>query len=293
MAELLEGQWEIGGLVFGAGQGVIVPDFTIGGADITAGDTPVPGGDGRVFGYDYAGGRSLAFTLAVDREDGATARAAWNAFAAAWNAPQVRLSPRAVTALRIRDHGMDTVVVYGRPRRLDPVSTALLDRGTVALTASFETADAAFYSDTEHQVTLDLLPAIGEGLILPFTLPAVLTDLGDSDTTFLTNTGDAPAWPIITFLGPVTNPGVRLAATGTTLQLTTTLAFDQTATVDTRPWARTALRNDGASLAGTLTGPDLADFALPPGSTEVVFRGQDLTGDARCTIAWRDARSTP
>ncbi|MDT0302895.1 phage tail family protein [Streptomonospora wellingtoniae] len=293
MAELLEGQWELGGLVFGRAQPVEVTRFEIPGADISSADLEIPGEDGRRFGYDYRGGLSLQFEMAVNAEDGSTARAAWNALANRWRNPAVRHTPRAVEPLRIRDYGMDTVVVYGRPREFDAADTSLLDRGTAALTGAFVTADDRFYSDIEHTITLDLLPLIGDGLILPFTLPAVLTPLGDSDSAQVDNAGDVDTWPVITFSGPVTNPGVRLAATGAELRLLTTLAFDQTATLDTRPWARTARRSDGASLAGALSGPRMGEFSMPPGATEVAFRGQDPTGAARCTIRWRDARSTP
>jgi hypothetical protein len=293
MADLAQGQWELDGLVFGEFQPVEVAAFDLGGPDIAAGDLDVPGGDGRIFGYDYARGRTLAFEFFTNAADGAGARAAWAALASRWHDPAVRLSPRAVVPLRIRDYGMDTIVVYGRPRNLDAVSTGLLDRGRVDLTGTFEAVDDLFYADTEQSVTLDLLPQIGAGLILPFTLPAVLTPVGGSDTTTLVNEGDAGAWPVIEFSGPVTNPGVEWVGTGTRVELVTTLAYDQTATVDTRPWARTVLRSDGASLAGAVRGPRLADLALPPGATEVRFTGQDMTGAARATIRTRSARSTP
>lgn len=293
MAELAEGTYELDGLVFGEFQPVEVQRFELGGADVTSGDAEVPGGDGRVFGYDYLGGRSLSFELCVNTDNGPAARAAWGELASRWRAPATRLTPRAVVPLRYRRHGAPTTVVYGRPRQLDTVDESLLDRGRVELLGSFETVDDLFYDDIEQTITLDLLPQIGEGLILPFTLPAVLAPLGDSDTTTLVNAGDADAWPVIEFAGPITNPGIELVAHGVTVQLTTTLAYDQTATIDTRPWARTATRSDGASLAGYLAGPRLADLVVPPGPTEVRFTGQDMTGTSRCTIRLRSARSTP
>ena len=293
MADLDEGTWELNGYLMGDDQDVVVTRFEIPGADVRAGDLDVPGGDGRTFGYDYLGGRSLSFELAVNAVDGPSARAAWAALATHWRATPTRLTPREVVPLRWRRHGAPTVLVYGRPRQLDTVNEAILDRGTIALTGTFETADDLFYDDVEQAVTLDLLPQIGEGLILPFTLPAVLTALGDSDTTTLTNTGTGTAWPVITFSGPITNPGVEWVEHGTRVQLITTLAYDQTATIDTRPWARTALRSDGASLAGTLRGPALDELAIPPGPTQVRFTGQDMTGTARATIRMRSAHTAP
>ncbi|MEU5853936.1 hypothetical protein ABZ799_01290 [Nocardiopsis dassonvillei] len=293
MADLDEGTWDLDGYLMGDHLPVVVTRFEVPGADVRAGDLEVPGGDGRTFGYDYLGGRSLTFELSVNTADGPSAEAVWADLATRWRAAPTRLTPRAVVPLRWRRHGGSPVVVYGRPRQLDAVDEALLDRGRVDLTGTFETADDLFYDDTEQVVTLDLLPQIGEGLILPFTLPAVLTPLGDSDTTTLTNAGSGTAWPVITFSGPITNPGVEWVAHGTRVELITTLAYDQTATIDTRPWARTILRSDGASLAGSLRGPALDELAIPPGPTQVRFTGQDMTGSARATIRMRSAYTAP
>lgn len=294
MADLEESQFEIGNVVFGRGCPIEVSDFVWGGPEIETGDVDLPGEDGTVFGYDTHGGSTLVWEMAsAGTYTAAECRAALQRLAAVWGNRAVRASPRAVVPLRLRVPGGETVVVYGRPRRLEAGATRLIRAGFVEYAADFRTADSTFYDDVEEQVLLDLLPQIGEGLILPFTLPAVLAPLGDSDSSRLTNSGDEATWPVITFSGPITNPGVEWLATGQTIQLITTLAYDQTATIDTRPWARTVLRSDGASLAGTIRGLRLAEMAIPPGSTEVKFRGQDMTGTARCAIRWRSARSTP
>jgi hypothetical protein len=99
--------------------------------------------------------------------------------------------------------------------------------------------------------------------------------------------GSRRAWPVITFTGPVTNPQLTYPATGQYMRLQTALPAGVTAAIDTRPWQRTILRSDGASIAGTLRGNALRDMALQPGITPVRFSGQDSTGTARCTVAWR------
>lgn len=124
------------------------------------------------------------------------------------------------------------------------------------------------------------------GFAPPATPPTVLG--GTSDTAnAAANPGVRAAWPVFTFAGPVTNPQVSYPLAGKWLQLATTLAAGQTATVDTRPWQRSVLRNDGASLAGAVRGNLLRDLALPAGITTIRFTGQDPTGTSRLTVTWR------
>ena len=100
--------------------------------------------------------------------------------------------------------------------------------------------------------------------------------------------GTAPAPFVEVIHGPITNPWI--AGPGWRFDFLTTLAYDQTLTVDTRPWAQTVLRNDGASLAGTLTRAStaLSDARLlPGGGAWLTFGGIDGTGTATCSVSWR------
>ncbi|TMZ68547.1 hypothetical protein EMG21_28460 [Klebsiella pneumoniae] len=107
------------------------------------------------------------------------------------------------------------------------------------------------------------------------------------------NTGDSPSWPVVTFHGPVSNPSIELVGAGRVLRLDTTLAHDRSITVDTRPWVRSILRDDGASMAGVARGAALGDFQLPVGQTVLAYRGTDMSGQSRCVITWRNAYTTP
>jgi hypothetical protein len=93
---------------------------------------------------------------------------------------------------------------------------------------------------------------------------------------------------VITFAGPITNPGLVYAGTPVSVGYTGVLASGDTLVIDTRPWARTALKN-GASVAGLLTGDPMIALQLQPGSTIMQFTGQDFTGTATCTVTWRSA----
>jgi hypothetical protein len=165
-----------------------------------------------------------------------------------------------------------------------PASGAVTADPRLVYAGSPAAADVVYLDDTAF------IENIG-GIAPPVTPPVVLG--GTSDTANAAavpgggQAGARQAWPVITFTGPVTNPQLAYPATGQYMRLQTTLPAGVTATIDTRPWQRTILRSDGASIAGTLRGNPLRDMALQPGTTPVRFSGQDATGTARCTVAWR------
>lgn len=140
-------------------------------------------------------------------------------------------------------------------------------------------ADVVYLDDTAFIENLG-------GIAPPVTPPVVLGGTGETASTCAVP-GTRQAWPVITFAGPVSNPQVAYPAAGQWMRLQTVLAAGVTATIDTRPWQRTVLRSDGASIAGTLRGTPPRDMALQPGLTPVRFSGQDNTATARCTITWR------
>lgn len=292
MADLSERQYELGGVVFGDLTPIQSDDIELGEADARDGDRANPGQDGGQFGIDYRDGRTLSFELWTDTTTAQDARAALAALQRQWSADTVRLTPRAVTPLRFRMPGSDTVVVYGRPRRFTPAGQRTRDQGVIDLVATFRTADRLFYADTEQSISLDLVASGGGGISWPVAWPIAWASSGQRQDTVV-NAGDAPTWPIITINGPVAQPSVELVGTGRSLRLDTTIASDQALTIDTRPWARTILRGDGASFAGAARGAALADFQLPVGETVIAYRGTDLSGQSTCTITWRDATETP
>ncbi|PRX91991.1 hypothetical protein [Allonocardiopsis opalescens] len=286
-------QFELDGFVFGDFTPMQVDAFDPGGKPATtAGDVANPVGDGVVFGYDRVGGMLLTWDLWTDCADEAEARAQWSAMASRWDARSARRTPRDVVPLRLRTPGGADRVVYGRPRRLEPASVALIADGLVDLVADFQCSDYAFYDDVASSVVLSLVPDMSGGLSIPFTPPVQLAPIQDSDSDQLRNAGDLPTWPVITIQGPIVNPSITFVG-GSSIQLVTTLAFDHVVTIDPRPWVRSITRQDGASLAGYARGARLAELELPPGSTVVQFRGQDLTGTSSCTITVRSAYSVP
>lgn len=297
---LEESQFEISGYRFGRDLPIEVTVFDIAGAEAQVGDLDLPGQDGTVFGRDTKSGSELTLELSVNARDPEAAKHEWSELGTRWDAATVRSRARRVVPLRIRTPGDRIVLVYGRPRSLERTSTlALMKVGRIDGVATFQAADAYFYDDTgtngeggAHSITLTLVASGGSGIEWPVTWPIVWGSQGVRQDAVV-NRGDSPSWPVITFHGPVANPSIELVGTGRALRLDTTLTFDRSITIDTRPWARTILRDDGASFAGVARGASLAEFQLPVGQTTLAYRGTDMSGQSRCVVSWRNAFSSP
>jgi hypothetical protein len=289
---LAENQAELDGYLFGDGAGqVTIEQVEVDAPAAVTQDTPLILADGQAFGMDAMSGRTVTFTGHVlDEDDPQSVFSGYAALVAAWNNPAVRLIPRAVSVLRYRFPGLDgTVLVYGRGRAIAPV---LYSKGInlIGFTAAFSTSDPLFYDDDEQQLAMSLAWADpGGGVAPPVAPPVLLAGPGGPRAGVAVNAGPEATWPTITFTGPVTNPVLTYVDQALFVGLTGDLASGESVTLDTRPWARSATGNLQASYAGRLTGSRLMDMALPPGATQLSFSGQDDTGSATCTFAWRSA----
>lgn len=282
-------QWQVDDVVLGAGTPYRVSVFDHAKPDTSAGDQQLPGRDGLAFGRDTLPGMVLTMegqvVAAGQPEQALTLLGAWRR---AWQADDIRATPGAVTTLSYRLPG-HSGIVFGRPRRFAP-TLGSSTYGVVPVTCDWQCADHRFYAADEQVLTLGTMPDTSGGITWPITWP--ITWAGESSAGGrLDNAGDCETYPTITFRGPIASPGVSWA--GRTLTVATTLTFGQAVTVDCRPWAQSATYDGGGSVAGLLRGDRLADMALPPGLTEVQFRGADLTGTASCEIRWRSASTSP
>lgn len=286
---LTDWQIQVGDLVTGPGTPYIVSGFDHAKPDALLGDQALPGRDGMAFGRDTLPGQVITIEGQVDAdgdpEQALTLLAAWRT---AWQADGVRARPGAVTTLSYRLPGREGLV-YGRPRRFAPAlgSTVL---GLIPVTCDWQAADHRWYSADEQAIVLGTMPDTSGGITWPITWD--ITWAGESSAgDRVLNTGDADTFPVITFRGPIASPSVSWG--GRTLALGLTLTSTQAVVVDCRPWVQTATYESGGSVAGLLRGDRLADMAVPPGLTEVQFRGADLTGTASCEIRWRSASTSP
>lgn len=259
----------------------------IGMRSTTTDDADRPRADGVAFGVDTFGGRTVTFEIDLVGIDEADVRQRLEVLEHAWRADAVRQTPGAVAELA-SDSGR---VTFGRPRRF-VAAEDYKPHGFVDVIADFACADTLWYSGSDQSETITFAPAAGGGLIAPLASPLSTTATSDRSRV-ITVGGTVPTWPVFEIEGPITDPVVEIVGLFT-LEFRTTLAFDQKLVIDTRPWARSVLRN-GASLAGTLTrrSQRLSQSSIPPGSHELVLRGVSETSTARATVRWRDAYLTP
>lgn len=248
-------------------------------------DVSVPGGDGTIFGVDLIGGPTIMFEIdVIAREDRNAVREMMETLRHAWRADSIRFTPGAVATLRA-DSGR---VTFGRPRRL--ASDDDDDRyGWSRVTADFAASTDLWFGEIET-AEVGLVPVPTGGLVAPLASPLSTTPSSDR-SQIVTVTGKMPTWPTVTIFGPITNPVIELGPVR--WELRTTLAYDQSLTVNASPWARTILR-DGAGLPGALSpgSTRLANSLIPPGSHEFVLRGTSQTGTARAVASWRPAFHT-
>jgi hypothetical protein len=288
-------QFQLGDVLWGDGTQIINIAFAMTEPASTTGDQVMPGEDGTMMGRDYRQGRTLSWDLMVNCETAADGRAVWRSLEAEWDAPSTRLTPGAVVPVQIRAPGASSVVAYGRPRKIAPADMQFLRNGGMPVTADFSTVDRFFYDGVEQELGFGVQPTIGVGggITWPATWPLTWAPMDLSNVDVVVNAGNASTWPVITFTGPVVNPTIVLGDNAQTMTLVTTLNENQTVTIDTRPWARSIIRDDGGSLAGVSRGSRMSDMALPPGPTTIAMQGIDLSGTASGRIRWRNAYTTP
>lgn len=237
-------------------------------------DVENPSGDGLRFGKDRRAGQTISFSMWVNGGDEAGAAAGLAGVAGVWRNDVGR--SRAGGLARLRHPGGRSVV--GRPRRLTNDSS-LVERGLVTIDADFECVDDLWYGPEQVQSISFVAPVSG-GLMFPAESPFTFDSGPTVRNGSVVVSGDVATWPVFEIDGPVTNPEVDVPGVGR-LVFRTTLAYDQTLVVDTRPWARWVKR-DGAAFPGALSasGSRLSDMALSPGAHTVLLRGYDPSGTA-------------
>ncbi|QIK62337.1 hypothetical protein G7068_03280 [Leucobacter viscericola] len=264
---------------FGEGTPFALTDFKRGTAGIRANDAARPGRDGTALGVSYKDGPKHELSIAVigrgdtRTEQEADTRALLQDLAGVWSADTLRSRSGGLAALTI-----GTLTAYGHPREFAPDDSALWS-GLAEPTLTFQAVDDLWYGP-EQVSRVHLITGSTGGLPIPADVPFVL-DGGDGVSDHVvTVDGSAPAWPVFNVRGPIQDPFIEVVGVGR-LNFRGQLAYDQTLTVDTRPWARWILR-DGNPFPGALSpsGARLSDMSLNPGQHRVFFGGYDPTNTA-------------
>ncbi|MFM9634499.1 MULTISPECIES: hypothetical protein [Streptomyces] len=273
------------------------PEITY--ADVDAGDTPMPREDGARLGEDFRGQATVTFEVGVDTVDDAPNRVgrhganldAVSVMGQAWDGKAVRKRFAVPASLRTTQGGRARRF-FGRPRKFAPAASNLTRQGYTPVVCNFVCVDSTAYDDTEQVLPVHFNPAPHRGLSGPLAEP--LSMAGEGATKVPGEAligGKSPTWPVIRIYGPISNPACEVVGSWKLAFSGLVLAAGQSVTIDPRPWARTVLRNSGASAAGAITrgSPRLQDLLLPVGRHDFILRGTDPTGTSYMTIAWRDA----
>lgn len=246
------------------------------------------------FGRDRLLGPEWGWDLFTNRSDTVGAVESLASLRTAWRAGK-DLRPGEVLPLRYRLAGRDRRI-YGRPRGFEAPPTNLILSGMVPITSSFKCVDAFTYDDEPSSTTLSL-PVSGQsdgGFIFPVTFPVSTLPPSDIDRAgAVTVGGDEAASPIITFTGPVANPFLIADNGAWRLDLNISLGVGETATVDTRAWVCSAVKNGSQYIGGALgRRQQLSDMRLAPGAHQLTFGGSALDAGATCTVSWRNTHNS-
>ena len=295
MIELRDGEWRLSypgtSYTFGTTATPVwhrtTPD--LGDVEIRSADVDRPRQDGRAFGMDYRGGRTITFDMGIRGRTPEAVREEASALQRAWRADAVRQTPGAVAELRIHYNGRERLV-YGRPRRLALDFSEVAVNQYVGVVADFACVDDLFYAPDLNGVGFGIVPSLGGGLTAPLRSPLSTTATSDRSQGFRVSS-EMPAWPIITVDGPISNAVVTIGP-DVRIEVRQDIGVGETVVIDTQPWARTAIRNGTANVAGSLRGTRLSQASLLSGAYDVGLKGTDPTGTAAVRVDWRAVYSS-
>jgi hypothetical protein len=296
-ATLLNYQWELGGVVFGADCPVdhesdVSPAYSGRRTD----DQANPLADGINMGQEFMDPGVWQFKLFTNCSSEAEALDALAELAVAWRADDIRrltgAAANTVTTLRYRL--ADRVrCVFGRPRKFDaPLGVEYLG-GNIKITADFQTVDDRYFDDFESYLDVNFREPITGGFTSDFTAPVSTDDTGVTNGPFVFMVGGRLATPTaVDFIGPLDAPGLEIDGEPY-IQFNQDIPANTTYTVDARPWVNSVLRSGGGGAAGALSPRSrMPNMQLAPGAHSATLLGSTPTGTGHARIRWRGAYPT-
>ena len=281
--------FELGGVEFGGPDGrLIVTDFDPGAPDVRSDDIDFPGGDGLIPVVDRLGGTVWTWTIRTNVKSFTEARRLSERLNRAWR-PSLGVGESAW--LLYGTDGLLDRAVRVRPRRFAGPSGAVLDQhGVATIECDAVLTDPRMFSFWEREVSVGLSASSAANLKFPTAPPFVWTSAGEPRHGSFIVRGEAPSSPVIEITGPINQARVEIADFA--IQTAASLKADQTLRVDALDRRVTITTGAGQPISapGALhPSTRLANIRLDPGEHTVTFTGQDVTGAARCRVAWRDA----
>lgn len=293
MIDLQDFQYEIlpdedspDGVGFGIHLDVSVDDggFDPGSADWATQDGQNPLTGSTMFGRDALLGETWAWNAHINRQETSEALTTLRALRKAWRARNTVTEPGKMSIIRYQMEGQRRRT-YGRPRRFAAPPDNKILNGYVPVTMDFKTATPFTFDDLEQITTVQFNSTSNGGLRFPVAFPASPLPPGERQGSILVG-GDAPAFPVFTFIGPIVNPWIMWDDRKWTFNAS--LNDGIPLTVDTRPWKQTIMAN-GQSAPGALGRRQyLQDMTISPGGHEVTFGGFSSFATAQLQFRWRD-----
>lgn len=295
MADLTEGQWELGGVVFGLGCPIQhEPNVSPGSAEVRTQNAINPVGDNIRMGRDRRTPGSWKFQLFTDQHDLTSALDTLDELATVWDAEDVRSTPDAVMALRYNLDGTRTRRVYGRPRRW----TAPLDNrslsGLIMITADFDMVSPLFFDDIEESEEVSSRPAESTGgFTAPFVTPLTTLRSASPIERSITVRGRKSTPMMLDFHGPSLDPVFETPYWKAALR--GSIPANEVITLDARPWVMAAYRSDGTTVSADMIPRTtlLSDLTLPKGEHRVSHTSKDTSGQSKVTVRWHNAHVSP
>jgi len=139
------------------------------------------------------------------------------------------------------------------------------------------------YVETFTAVTTNINVLSGGGFTLPVTLPIVF-DAGIGGSATVTNNGDAPAFPVITLTGPLTNPRIINTTLGRYIELNYTLPAGQTIEID---MLNKTIIQGGVTNRLSKKTDDSQWWWLDPGANVIQLRTNSVGESGTATVVHR------
>lgn len=249
-------------------------------------------GNGKRFGRDFRGSATWGFKGFTNAEDEETA---WEYLAdlqAAWEDDALEEQPDAVVPLRYRVANR-TLRVYGRPRRWTATPTNESLNGVIRVVSDFEVSDPLVFEDQLQSQTIGLSVPFdpSAGVQIPARVPFRTRSRRVSRDSTITVGGKVPTPCWLTFTGSMS--GAKVVGPGWTVELLDAVHSGDPVTVDGRSWVRSAVRQSGGGVRVDPRVTRISKILLPPGTHDIVFTAEDVTGASTVTVSWHNAQKSP
>ena len=276
-------QFAFNGWLFGGpGQGVQVLDVEglEGLPDLRVQDDSRGYMDGQFSGRDFLAGRTVTFTLQMMNDAAGTMQT----YLAQLKANlAVQQTGTGVLQLFLPGRGLQQLNARVRRReiKLDPEYVY----GRSIAVVQFFCPDPRIYDGSASLQAMTPAPGLGRtyNRVYPLLYNASTGTSGNVAT--ITNNGNTTTYPIMTLVGPCTNPVIYNQSTGQSLLFNYTFLGTDTLVIDTDLRSITLNGNPARNLL--LNGSQW--FGIPPGSTTITFTTTAYTTGAALTISYRSA----